>query len=257
MSSAPQWSYVQARLQARHGERLQEADWHTLEAARTTDEFLERARASSLRRFITRINARLSSHAVERMLRETWRVYVAELATWVPDAWREAVLWVSLVPDLPIIDGLLRGEAPEWVRQDPRLAEFAKLVRAERNVASAKSPLETLAASDDPEKTLAGRWYAHWRSLWPPRSASASALVEIAATIDVHVERLDRAGPQETSAPYRRELALKLTRTFRRHGASSAAVFCHLGLVALDLERLRGDLIRRRLFEPAEAKEAV
>jgi len=29
-------------------------------------------------------------------------------------------------------------------------------------------------------------------------------------------------------------------------------VFCHLALVALDLERLRGALVRRRLFEPAQ-----
>jgi hypothetical protein len=34
-------------------------------------------------------------------------------------------------------------------------------------------------------------------------------------------------------------------------------MFCHLALVALDLERLRGDLIRRRLFEPSHATEAA
>ena len=61
---------------------------------------------------------------------------------------------------------------------------------------------------------------------------------------------------QETSAPYRRDLAQTLTRIFRRHGGSPAAVFCHLALVALELERLRGDLVRRRLFEPSHATEA-
>jgi hypothetical protein len=34
-------------------------------------------------------------------------------------------------------------------------------------------------------------------------------------------------------------------------------MFCYLALVALDLERLRGDLIRRRLFEPSHATEAA
>ena len=66
---------------------------------------------------------------------------------------------------------------------------------------------------------------------------------------------LTRAGPQEASAPYRRDLAQTVTRLFRRHGGTPVAVFCHLALVALDLERLRGDLVRRALFEPA--KEAA
>ena len=122
MSDSPRWSYVQARLQARHGERLHEADWRAIEAARSIDQFIERARASSLRRFTERMNARMSSHAVERMLRDTWRAYVAEVANWVPAAWRQAVLWTSLLPELPIIDALAQGRSAEWVEQDPAFA---------------------------------------------------------------------------------------------------------------------------------------
>jgi len=257
MSSIPRWSYVQARLQARHGERLQEPDWRVIEAARSIDQFIERARASSLRRFTERMNARMPSHVVERMLRDTWRVYVAELANWVPAAWCQAVLWTSLLPELPIIAGALRGEAPEWIEQDPAFAELVKADPRKRNVSPAISPLDALLASNRQEKTLAARWYTHWRSLWPRRQAGNRALLDLIATIKAHVEWLDRAGLLEVSASYRRDLALKLTRMFRRHGGSPAAVFCHLGLVALDLERLRGDLIRRRLFEPGIAEEAA
>ena len=39
-----------------------------------------------------------------------------------------------------------------------------------------------------------------------------------------------------------------LTAAFRRHSQQPAAIFCHLGLVALDLERLRGGLVRRAVF---------
>ncbi|MGD0023735.1 MAG: hypothetical protein ABSC37_03760 [Xanthobacteraceae bacterium] len=257
MSDSPRWGYVQARLQARHGERLQEADWRAIEAVRSIDQFIERARASSLRRFIEGVDARASSHAVERMLRAAWRVYVAELANWVPAAWCQAVLWTSLFPELPIIDGLLRGEAPDWIQQDPAFAELAQADLQKRNAALANPPFDVLVATGAREKTLAARWYTHWRSLWPHRRAENHALLDLAATINAHVERLDRAGLQETSAPHRRDLALKLTRMFRRHSGSPAALFCHLALVALDLERLRGDLIRRRLFEPSNAKEAA
>jgi hypothetical protein len=257
MSDSPRWGYVQARSQARHGERLQEADWRAIEAARSIDQFIERARAFSLRRFIGRMDARMSNHAVERMLRDTWRAYVAEVAGWVPAAWREAVMWISLFPELPIIDALLMGEAPEWIQQDPAFAELAQADLQKRNVTPANSPLDALVASSGREKTLAARWYTHWHSLWPRRQAGNRALRDLIATINAHVERLDRAGLQEASASYRRDLALKLTRMFRRHGGSPAAIFCHLALVALDLERLRGDLIRRRLFEPSIAEEAA
>jgi len=256
MSGAPRWSYVQARLQARHGDRLQEPDWRAIEAARSIDQFLERVRGSSLRRFTERITARMSSHAVERMLRDAWRVYVAELADWVPQAWRPAVLWTSLVPHLPLIDGLLGGAAPAWIEQDPAFAELATTDRAARRVAPASSPLAALVALGTREGPLAARWHVHWHSLWPRRPAADRALLEIASAIKAHIGRLEHAGLQETSAPYRGELAIALTRLFRQHAGTPAALFCHLALVALDLERLRGGLVRRRLFEP-NAKDAA
>jgi len=262
MSERPRWGYVQARLQARHGERLQEADWRAIEVARSIEQFIERARASSLRRFTERMQARMPSHAVERMLRQTWRAYVAELSGWVPAEWCQAVLWTSLVPELPIIDAVLRGEAPGWAAQDPAFAEFAKVDREKtdrqkRGAALPNVPLDALAASPGREGTLAARWDAHWRSLLPRYHAHDRALLALTAVIKEHVERLDRAGPHEASAPYRRDLAQKLTRMFRRHSGSPIAIFCHLALVALDLERLRGDLVRRRLFEPAIAEAAA
>lgn len=257
MSEMPRWSYVQARLQARHGERLRDGDWRALEAARSLEEFIARARVSSLRQFTERLHARMPSHALERLLREAWRGYVAELADWVPAAWRQAVLWTSLIPELPIIDGLLKGETPNWIKDDPALADLAGLDRQRHDIKAANSPLDALVASLGPDRTLAASWYSHWRSLWPRRRPQRSALVAIAAAINAHVDELDRAGPQQSSAAFRRDLKDRLTRLFRRHSGSSAAVFCHLALVALDLERLRGDLIRRRLFERSLAEEAA
>ena len=255
MSDSPRWGYVQARLQARHGERLQEADWRAIEAVRSIDQFIERARASALRRFTERAHARTSSHAVERILRDAWRAYVTEVAGWVPTAWRQAVMWTSYFPDLPIIDALLRGEAPVWIEQDPIFARLAETDLRKRRAALTKSPFTAIVGSG---ARPAANWYTHWRSLWPQHGmADHSALLDLAATINAHVERVDRAAPQEKSAPYRRDLARSLTRLFRRHRGSPAAMFCHLALVALDLERLRGDLIRRRLFEPSHATEAA
>lgn len=247
MSDRPRWSYVQARLQARHGQRLEEADWHALETCRSADQFLERACASALRRFAAPIDPRQPSHAIERMIRERWRSYVAEVADWAPAAWRPAIVWVALLTELPIIDGLIRGEAPPWVAEDP---VFAGGVGPD-------SPLRALAGTAMPEATNGGRWYQHWRALWPQRRAGEPALLSVVAVIRAHVERLGRTGLEETSLAYRRDLIAELAHLFRRHSGGPAAAFCHLALVALDLERLRGGLVRRRLFAADRAKEAA
>jgi lambda repressor-like predicted transcriptional regulator len=252
MSVRPPWSYVQARLQSRHGERLQEDGWRVIEAARSLDQFIERSRTTSLRRFSERLNAGMSSHTIERTLRTAWHDYVAEIAAWASPDWRPAVLWASHVADLPAIDALLRGERPEWASQDTALVAF---LQSERS-ALEKSPLAPLLPAPGREASLARRWFAHWRALWP-RGDGRQALDSLADTIKVHFESLSRAGLQETSRGYRRALAHNVTRLFRRHGGSPTAMFCHLVLVALDLERLRGGLAHRRLFPAVTAKEAA
>lgn len=249
MSGRPQWSYVQARLQARHGKRLQESDWRALESAHSLDHFIERVRASSLRRFTEAVNAQMSSHAIERTLRAAWRYYVVEIAAWVPPEWQPAVLWAAHIPDLPAVDALLKGDVQEWMRQDPILSEFAENAQG-----NALTPLMTGEATATP----AARWYAHWKSQWPRnRKADARLLTEFANIVRAHVAQLAQAGPPGTSSRYRRDLARKVTRMFRRHGGAPVTVFCHLALIALDLERLRGGLARRRLFHPGRAKEAA
>jgi len=256
VNAAPRWSYVQARLQARHGERLSESDWRALEAAKSLDHFIERSRATALRRFTEHVNSGMSSHAIERVLRLAWRTYVAEVAEWVEADWRPATLWLAPLADLPAIDALLRGEVAAWFAEDQALSGFAGDDIAERIAALEKSPLASLLPGKGREPALALRWYAHWRALWP-RDAPADGLDDLAEAVRTHFELLARAGPKETSAPYRRDLEHKLLRLFRRRSAAPVAVFAHLALTALDLERLRGNLVSRRLFANESAKEAA
>jgi len=255
MSVSPRWSYVQARLQARHGDRLAEADWRALEAVRALDQFIERARATSLRPFAQRMNASMASHAIEHALRVSWRDYVAEIAGWASAEWRPAIMWASYVPHLPVVDAVLRGERADWVTRDPDIASLTG--EDLRAVARRSLPLWPLLPESSYDGTIAQRWRAHWRTLWP-HGAAEPALIRLAEAVAMHVARLGRAGPQETSAPYRHELAHKvIRRLFRQRGGEPAAVFCHLALVALDLERLRGNLVRRALFQTRSAKEAA
>jgi hypothetical protein len=237
VSPRAHWSYVQARVQARHGARPDEAGWRLVEGAKSAEEYLQRARRTGLRGFIERIDAGRSSHAVERKLRAQWRHYVAEAAAWAPPEWRAAVRAVARLTDLPIIAALRSGATADFMRQDPVLAQLAESERG----AAAKS-----------EETPAGRWLLEWRAAWPkPHASERKWLERLVALVAAHAARLNAAGVQETSARYRGELMQALTRLFRRRSGTPTALFAHLGLVALDLERLRGGLVRRLLFASA------
>lgn len=258
MSHRVEWSYVQARLQARHGERLGDSEWRMLEAAKTLGRFIEESRSTPMRRFTDHINEQMTAHTIERILRAEWRAYVAEIAAWTSSAWKPAVLWGAHVPDLIMLDRLLAGDTPGWMREDP---VFGPLLGADGQIRTAsleKTPFFPLSLANWASRGLVEHWLAHWRVSWPRRfGADRQWLEKLAALVRIHVRRLARAGVEESSGPYRRELAHALTRMFRRCSGTPVAVFCHLALVALDLERLRGCLVSRRLFGAEYAEGSV
>jgi hypothetical protein len=256
LSLRADWSYVQARLQARFGDRLGEGDWHLLEAVQSLERFLERARSTSLRRFTERLTADMASHAIERILRQEWLRYVEEVAGWTRPAWRPAVRWVVHVPDLPVLDRMAHADPPDWAHDDPIFAAVAGGHHPLASAAAKPSELDLPSPAGAPDAGVAATWLAHWRALWPG-GAEQPWPGELADIAKSQTERLARAGAHETSEPYRRELERVLTRLFRRQAGTPIAMFCHLGLLALDLERLRGDLVRRRLFGTAPSEGAT
>jgi hypothetical protein len=245
MSMLQGFAYAQARVQARHGERLSEADWQGLEAARSPEIYLDRARFTSLRRFTERLDAHMDAHAIERGLRAAWRSYVLEIADWMPQAWRSAVEWCACLPDLAIIDALLsRPLRPDWVAEDPVFAALVESKRPaiHRGAPRELPPLEPLRPADGP---IAARWLSHWKSLWPGATAPL-ALASLAAAVVGTFTELQRT--VATAARCRRELERVLVHHFRRSSGTAAAIFCHLGLVVIDIERARGAILRRLLF---------
>jgi hypothetical protein len=237
---------------------LSEADWHLLEATRSLERFLDRSRTTSLRRFTDRLSPQMGAHAVERTLRQEWHRYVTEVAAWTPQSWQPTVLWVAHLPDLPVIDHLRRREMPNWAREDPIFAPFAGLDPQGHAATTRSTPLSALLLLQNGTTGLADRWLAHWRSLWPDRHRSdAQWLNKLVLLITDHLGRLARADVHETSSTYRRELSRALTLMFRRRAGTPVALFCYLALLALDLERLRGGLVRRRLLDAGYADRAA
>ena len=249
MSSAVFW-YVQARLQARHGERMDEAHWRALEGAQSFLTYLDRTRSTPVSRFTELVSADASAHVVERKLREARRGYAEEIASWMPASWRRAVRWAALLPDLPILAYLRNGGAAwPWMMEDPVAGPLAQASAAARDEALKEAGLGALAAGAG-EKAIATAWLDRWRSLWP--TVSRNERRELDTLVAWAAYCLERSASSASGLPganARRDLVRHFNRCFRASIARPAAVFSHLGLVALDIERLRGGLLRRLLLK--------
>lgn len=254
--------YAQARLQARYGQRGDEPFWTQFRGARSFGAALEALRASPLRRWVTAIPADASADEVELRLRAELRACVAEVAGWMPDEWHPALLWTAHLVDLPAVARLASGEPPlPWMKRDPVLQHYAEGDADARRAALRNGPLGAVVRAVEAQAAeSAGRrapaveavartvWLDAWRRRWPDRTGDdALALEELVRLFARHLPRFAELGSEEAWA-LRRDLETRVEVRFRRHALTPVAAFAYLALVALDLERLRGQLVMRAAF---------
>jgi hypothetical protein len=244
------FAYAQARLQARHAQLLDAGAWGMLEGARDFSPFLESARATSLRRWLTPFNALSTAHEIEGALRLQFRDYVAEISKWVPAPWRAAVLWVLALLDLPAMQHVLEGRAAlAWMRGDASVGRFLDETGSPDLRALRASAWGPLARAWELGQPLREAWVGEWRLRWPADSGPAEAGLErLDAIVRLHLSAFAQHGTPEAAWNARGLLAAQLAHHFRRQLLRPAAVFTHLLLVALELERLRAELATRLLF---------
>lgn len=221
--------YAQARMQARHGARPDEALWQRLSAQSSLAGYLGAARATALAAHLIGIGDRADLHAIERALRLRWRETVTELAGWLPREWQAAVRWCAVLIDLPALAWLSAGGAPQrWMQQDPVLA-------AHLAASAALGPVGRAA------------WHEAWRQRWPDGAREdVDALARLAAAVERHLAAFVQL-PPGAAFDARRALVHEAERGFRRLAFRPVVAFAYLLLVALDLERLRADLVVRAL----------
>ncbi len=250
MNRVASFAYAQTRLQARHGTRPNAATWRRLEGVGDLLHFLQSARMTGLRPWVLHFSARTDIHAMELSLRQQFRHYIADVASWQPVAWRKAILWVQRLPDLPGLQHLLMGErAPGWMRDDPVLKPFATDNLRARLEALQDSDFAPLVQTWQAGLPLLSGWQKRWRALWPQISSTmATPLERLEAHLRHHLRSLRQGDSVERSQRACEQLTEKLAYEFRRRTHQPAAALLHLTLVALDLERLRAGLVRRSLF---------
>lgn len=255
MANDARLAYLQARLQARHGDRPASDDWRIAESSTDLSHYLDALRRTALRRWIGDINHEMAPEAIERQLRAAWRDAVDQVASWAPENWREAVAWLRWLPDLPSIDHLMHGaNVPPWMRADPVLRELAFDEPHRRREALAALPLAPVQPDEtQPAPRIVDAWIAEWRRRLPAGcGGTRDELEQVLATVHAHVEAM-RASEEPDGIGLRNALAARLARRFRRGAGTAIALFAHLLLDGLELERVRAGIMTRRLM-PARAE---
>jgi hypothetical protein len=225
--------YAQARIQSRFGARPQPELWRGLDAAPDMDAYLDVVRGTSLQRWVSGIEPGADLHGIDSSLRARLEAHIAEVARWLPQEWRPAALWLPLLFDLPAIQQPGSGEAPDFLRRYRKNTRRAAVRESEVRAA----------------------FLEEWMRRWPARDReSLRGMQRIAVTIVGHLERFARASVRDAWQE-RARLERDLRRLFRNSALRPEAAFCHLALVALDLERLRAGLVRRVLWR-GERKSA-
>jgi hypothetical protein len=238
-------AYAWARLSARMGERPDEVAWRTIEPIRDLPALLDAARGPAFRRWLRGITPDAPPHAIEAVLLAHWRALGREVASWMPAAWQPALEWAVVLADLPVLQHLARaGEALPWMQEDPVYRELLEGAREP----TAFGRLAPLAAAWSDSERILGAWREEWSRRVPWGAwVDTTLLAQLVRALGARRILLAQAS-LANGAALRRVLADSLTIQFRRATLNPTAAFVFLALCAVDLERLRGELLRRAIF---------
>jgi hypothetical protein len=196
----------------------------------------------------------------ELAFRQHLRTRIRETVAWVPQAWQAALRWTEALIDLPALQHLLEdAPLPKWLRADPQLAVYVAPNRSMRRALLAQGSLAPLVASAEtavPSRRAASArrealhpvlqaWQTQWQQRWPDCSdEQRAALQRLLRTVRAHLLAF-AALSVETTAQARAALAERALHQLHEAAAQPAALFAYLLLVALDVERLRGEFVVR------------
>jgi len=250
----PSFAYAQARLQARYGQRPRDGDWNRYAATPDLGALLQVLRNAPLARWVDRLAPRPDVHAIERHLRDAWCRDVDEVAGWQPAPWRDSIGWLRWIPYLPALEKLARGgRPPAWMRDDPVLGPVVAREPRERAAALGRTPLAPLARGFARPHDVVTAWRKHWTGLWPEGHPGREPLESLLRAVSSQRQQLADLPENASTTEALNRLERRFQWCFRRNPLGPAAAVAYLGLVALDLRRLRGALAVRALGNGAAA----
>jgi hypothetical protein len=240
MTESAAYAYMQARIQARHGDRLMRDQWRQLDTCRDLGRFLQIARVGALGQWTQHFTAQEDPAQWEMSLRSDWRANLSQLTDWLPDRWRPAMHFLQSLPALPAIAHLLNGEPPTaWMSTDPFLMQF-DLADAETFRASVQSSDRSALMEYWNQEHPAESWLNAWRTTWPATDRENARRLE---TICREVAA-SWNGAEADYWQWHDRLERIFTGLLRRQPRSILAMLGHVGLVSLDMLHLRAGLMR-------------
>ena len=248
-SLAARLAYAQARLGAKLGGRAKPSDWARLAAIKAAGSYIDAARRTPIGSLMHNIAVDQPVHAVEAALRRQWRADVDAIAKWYPAPWRAAFEWLSLLPLLPAIAYLIDGGTPlPWMAEEAELSPFLEAPRQNVEAGLRERGLACFLPATAGTASVAECWLVQWRTLWPESGIERDRLEAFLASV---LRKTDGHSRLETMLPDRDSANQFFLMAFRRHPQSLVAAFAYIGLVAGDLQRLRGEIAVRMLLPDA------
>ena len=236
--------YAQARLQSRHGQRATELQWQQLEiGARVRWLARRRARrpAAPLGRGPHRAGqrARDRSRAACALACGGGRNRRAGCRAHGTPRWPGA----RCCPSCRCCSTWRAAAHPKAGCSRIRAgASCARFPMASTTAVLARGPWRALASAWAAPDTLTHAWQAEWQRRLPQPLHDDDSLRLVMAAMQRHGAAFATATPG-SGTPLRRALQARLVLLLRRATLEPAAAFIHLALSALELERLRGELL--------------
>lgn len=248
MKSPSKFAYVQTRIQSRYGHRAKTDVWLKLNAIDDLGSYLQIARQTPLRPWVLGISSTHNSHDIELALRQKYRQHIKEVAGWMPSAWQKPIQWIIRLADLPVIQYLAAGgKAISWMDSDPAIADFTDDDTSLRLQAMRDADCTSLVEAWQHNDTLITGWLAHWNSLCPESGLFKPGLHKLEKLL---LSQLKPHAPHSSKRVFAEYEYLNdhLRTIFRRYSFQPTAVAAYLASVAIDIQHIRSDLMRRCVF---------
>jgi hypothetical protein len=247
----PGTAYAQARIQSRYGRRADAGVWLKLHNIHDLGSYLQAAQQMPLRHWVLGLGLGHSSHEIELTLRHKYRSHVDEVANWMPIEWKQSLRWIKRLVDLPVLQYLVEGGEPlAWMRSDPEIANFIAddprlCLQAIRQAGNG-----VMVDSWQKNGSILKGWLSQWNDLRPESGLQNQGIERLERLLHEQMQAQSKH-QQGTPATDYDIISERLRLIYRRYAFLPAAVFAYLAMVAVDIHRLRNDLMQRLYFQQA------
>ncbi|NNJ96269.1 MAG: hypothetical protein HKP12_03845 [Gammaproteobacteria bacterium] len=253
----PGTAYAQARIQSRYGRRADAGVWLKLHKIHDLSSYLQTAQQMPLRHWVLGLGTNHSSHQIELTLRQKYRSHVDEVAGWMPTDWRKSLQWVKRLVDLPVLQYLVDGGEPlTWIRSDPDISNFIADDPTQCLQAIRRAGNGVMVDKWQQSGSILTGWLTQWNALRPESSLQNQGIARLQRLLlerKLHAQMQLQSKHQEAMSPTEYEIINERLRlVYRRYAFLPAAVFAYLAMVALDIHRLRNDLMQRLYFQQSQ-----